>query len=160
MNLTKQDAIFKHRILWCHIGALFEKMYDDSLYLYELKTAYKNKCLNDSMFMLAIRHMVFTTVFLNLYTKYSDLDIGCFLCTYSNQEYKKYCKYSYMQYIEDVCSAFCPFQNANVDEFKSTGSSNCLNGVYKKLIQSVQKYDWKKASKIAYKIAFLKEVVK
>ena len=159
MKLTKQDAIFKHRIMWCHIGSIFKKM-DDSLYLYELRTAYKNECLNDSTFMLSIKHMAFTKVFLNLCTEYSELIGYCFLCTYSNQEYQKYLRYSFMQNIEDVCSAFCPFQNASIDEFKSTGSSNCLNGVYKKLIQSVQKYDWKEASKIAYEIAFLKEVVK
>jgi hypothetical protein len=62
-----------------------------------------------------------------------------------------------MQYVEDVCSAFCPFQNVSTN---TAFKPYCLNGVYKKLIQSVQKYDWKKASKIAYKIAFLKEVAK
>lgn len=160
MKLTKQDAIFKHRIMWCHIGSIFKKMDDDSLYLYELRTAYKNKWVSDSTFMLAIKRIAFTKVFLNLYTNYSELISGCFLCTYSNQEYEKYLRCSYMQHIENVCSAFCPFQNASIDECKFTGASNCLNGIYMKLVQSVINYNWENASKIAYKIAFLKEVEK
>ena len=144
MNLTKQDAIFKHRIMWCHIGHYLEKWID-----------------SDCAFIggiIAAKADALGTRFSKCVPPY--LKGNCFLCHYATEMTIANfgidpLDISLGKAIDiNPCELYCP-----LNEYANSGGK-CLCGLYNKVHAALYDGNFKEASKIAYEIAFLKEVEK
>ena len=144
MRFTKQDAIFKHRIMWCHIGHYLEKRIDS-----------KHTCTGDIV-------TAKFGAFCGRFSKYIPpfLKGNCFLCHYAIES--TIVDFGIDQFDSNLfetmgispCEMHCPLN----DYANSHGE--CLCGLYNKVKAAINGGNLKEASKIAYEIAFLKEVEK
>jgi hypothetical protein len=146
MNLrfTKQDAIFKHRVMWCHIGHYLEKFADS-----------KDTFMGG---IVTAKADAFVTRFSKCIPPL--LRGNCFLCHYAYEMTIADFGIDPLKIAPDViigmapCELYCPLNDfANSD-------GKCLCGLYNKIKGSLNDGDLEEASKIAYEIAFLKEVIK
>lgn len=144
MRFTKQDAIFKHRIMWCHIGHYLEKWI-------ESKHTYAGG-------IITAKADAFGNRFSKCIPPY--LKGNCFLCHYACEMIIADFGIDPLKIPPDVitamspCEMYCP-----LNDYANSGGE-CLCGLYDKINTALWDSNLKEASKIAYEIAFLKEVVK
>lgn len=144
MRFTKQDAIFKHRIMWCHIAHYLEKRIDS-------KYAYAGG-------VVSVKADAFNSRFSKCIPPY--LKGNCFLCHYACEMIIADFGIDPLKIPPDVITAMSPCERyCPLNDFANSGGE-CLCGLYNKLNAALDADNLKDASKIAYEIAFLKEVVK
>ena len=144
MRFTKQDAIFKHRVMWCHIGYYLEKWID-----YEY--SFKGGIVMAKMDALGTRFSKCVP---------PHLKGNCFLCHYATEMTIANFGIAPLDIILgkvtgiSPCEMHCPLNDY------ANSNDKCLCGLYGKFNNALYDNDFKEASKIAYEIAFLKEVEK
>lgn len=143
-RFTKQDAIFKHRIMWCHIAQYLEKWIDSEY-------AFKGGVITAK---LDAFHARFSKCIPPL------LKGNCFLCHYACEMIISDFGIDPLKIPPDLitamnpCELYCP-----LNDYANSGGK-CLCGLYNKITTALDDDNLKEASKIAYEIAFLKEIVK
>ena len=126
LHLTKVDAVFKHRIMWCAVAEKLRRLEGSGL----------------EVSLEKIKEDVIYTRFLKLYRPFAC----CFLCDYTVEVAPP---------IHGSVCKFCPLMELSLSQKLLDNVGECLNGLFSVVCARISDCEFKKASKTALEIAFL-----
>lgn len=126
LHLTKIDAVFKHRIMWCAVAEKLRQLEGSNQFI----------TISD------VKREVIDTRF----SKIPSPDARCFMCDYAIEA---------MPSIHGSACKFCPLMELSLGQKLTDCIGTCLNGLYSIVEAEILYGNYTKASKTALEIAFL-----
>lgn len=126
LHLTKIDAVFKHRVMWCAIAEILRQLEGFGL----------------EVSLEKIKEDVIYTRFLKLHRPLAS----CFLCDYTVEVAPA---------LHGSACDICPLMELSSSQKLSDCVGECLNGLFSVVCARISDCEFKKASKTALEIAFL-----